>query len=575
MDIHIDSVFHSFLEYLSLGGLVLAEALDHLDDTLSEWPPVLLVALTAFFVTVAMEMYRWYSDSDLTLMQRGKRKFFKMLRSAPIIGSKIKKELKSTKTNIAQSSFKLPKGENYRTTLPKTGLSHQELMSVVKKNYKNLEEIDWQKGKVSGTVYTGENHGIMGQVFELFCNSNLLQPGVFPGVRKMEAEIVAMCCDIFKGGPESCGTTTSGGTESLLLACLAYRELARARGVQRPEILLPICGHAAFEKAAHLFEMRIVRTPLNKTTYKADVQAMKKMINKNTCMLVVSAPCFPHGIIDPISEVAKLGLKYNIPVHIDMCMGGFLYPFLRLGGHDIPPSDFSVAGITSISADLHKYGKAPKGSSVVLYSDQKYRQGQFFVSTDWVGGVYASPTLAGTRSGAVIATAWATLMLQGLDGYIQHADRVIKTRESIEKRLREIEGILLSKGIGAPLFSDSYNILSLHPLLLSFSHLVPLPIPPLIIIMVLKSFIHFKYVFYFSSSASLCVTVTDLFNKETANQLIADVEEGTAEIMKDPNAKAEGMAAIYGMASTLPDRSLVSDFICGYLDAFYSTESHQ
>ncbi|XP_030835122.1 sphingosine-1-phosphate lyase 1 isoform X1 [Strongylocentrotus purpuratus] len=556
MDIHIDSVFHSFLEYLSLGGLVLAEALDHLDDTLSEWPPVLLVALTAFFVTVAMEMYRWYSDSDLTLMQRGKRKFFKMLRSAPIIGSKIKKELKSTKTNIAQSSFKLPKGENYRTTLPKTGLSHQELMSVVKKNYKNLEEIDWQKGKVSGTVYTGENHGIMGQVFELFCNSNLLQPGVFPGVRKMEAEIVAMCCDIFKGGPESCGTTTSGGTESLLLACLAYRELARARGVQRPEILLPICGHAAFEKAAHLFEMRIVRTPLNKTTYKADVQAMKKMINKNTCMLVVSAPCFPHGIIDPISEVAKLGLKYNIPVHIDMCMGGFLYPFLRLGGHDIPPSDFSVAGITSISADLHKYGKAPKGSSVVLYSDQKYRQGQFFVSTDWVGGVYASPTLAGTRSGAVIATAWATLMLQGLDGYIQHADRVIKTRESIEKRLREIEGITV---IGQPkvsavtIASNVFDVFRLGTCLTE------------------KGW----QMYTVQNPSGLCVTVTDLFNKETANQLIADVEEGTAQIMKDPNAKAEGMAAIYGMASTLPDRSLVSDFICGYLDAFYSTESHQ
>ncbi|XP_030835123.1 sphingosine-1-phosphate lyase 1 isoform X2 [Strongylocentrotus purpuratus] len=490
MDIHIDSVFHSFLEYLSLGGLVLAEALDHLDDTLSEWPPVLLVALTAFFVTVAMEMYRWYSDSDLTLMQRGKRKFFKMLRSAPIIGSKIKKELKSTKTNIAQSSFKLPKGENYRTTLPKTGLSHQELMSVVKKNYKNLEEIDWQKGKVSGTVYTGENHGIMGQVFELFCNSNLLQPGVFPGVRKMEAEIVAMCCDIFKGGPESCGT------------------------------------------------------------------AMKKMINKNTCMLVVSAPCFPHGIIDPISEVAKLGLKYNIPVHIDMCMGGFLYPFLRLGGHDIPPSDFSVAGITSISADLHKYGKAPKGSSVVLYSDQKYRQGQFFVSTDWVGGVYASPTLAGTRSGAVIATAWATLMLQGLDGYIQHADRVIKTRESIEKRLREIEGITV---IGQPkvsavtIASNVFDVFRLGTCLTE------------------KGW----QMYTVQNPSGLCVTVTDLFNKETANQLIADVEEGTAQIMKDPNAKAEGMAAIYGMASTLPDRSLVSDFICGYLDAFYSTESHQ
>ncbi|XP_041485178.1 sphingosine-1-phosphate lyase 1-like [Lytechinus variegatus] len=552
----IDSFFHSILEYGSSAGLVLAEALDDLDDALSEWPPILLVTITAFVVTVAMEMYAWYSESDLTLMQRGKRKFFKLLRSAPIIGSKIKEELKTTKNNIAKSSFKLPKGESYRTKLPEAGLSQGEIMAILKKNYKSLEEIDWQEGKVSGTIYTGENYGIMGQIFELFCSSNLLQPGVFPGARKMEAEIVAMCCDIFKGGPDSCGTTTSGGTESILLACLAYREMAKERGVRKPEIILPDSGHAAFEKAAHLFGMRIIRTPLNKTTYEADVKAMKRMINKNTCMLVVSGPSFPHGIIDPISEVARLGVKYNIPVHIDMCMGGFLYPFLRLGGHDIPPADFSVAGITSISADLHKYGKAPKGSSVVMYSEQKYRQGQFFVLTDWIGGIYASPTLAGTRSGAVIATAWAALMLQGFDGYIQHADRVIKTRESIEKRIREVEGIYV---IGQPkvsAFTIASTVFDVFRLGTALTE---------------KGW----QMYTVQNPSGLCMTVTDLLSKDTADQLVADVKECTAEIMKDPNAKAQGMAAIYGMAATLPDRSLVADFVCGYLDAFYTTDNQQ
>ncbi|XP_063969514.1 uncharacterized protein LOC135157534 [Lytechinus pictus] len=137
----IDSFFHSILEYGSLAGLVLAEALDDLDDALSEWPPILLVAITAFVVTVAMEIYAWYSDSDLTLMQRGKRKFFKLLRSAPIIGSKITEELKTTKNNIAKSSFKLPKGESYRTKLPEAGLSQGEIMAILKKNYKSLGEL--------------------------------------------------------------------------------------------------------------------------------------------------------------------------------------------------------------------------------------------------------------------------------------------------------------------------------------------------------------------------------------------------------------------------------------------------
>ncbi|XP_071496623.1 sphingosine-1-phosphate lyase 1-like [Diadema antillarum] len=551
----MEDFLHTLVDNGFSAALVVAETLDHVDDVLSEWPPVQLVLITAIAVIALLSLHRWVWDSHLTLLERGKRKFFRMLRSAPYIGRKIQEELTTTKANIAKSSFKLPKGQSYQTCLPQTGMGKDELMDCIKKNYKNVEEIAWQEGKVSGTVYIGdENKELMGKVFEMFSGANLLQPGVFPGPRKMEAEIVAMCCNLFKGGPNACGTTTSGGTESLLLACLAYREYAAAKGITKPEILLPDSGHAAFEKAAHMFDMRIVHSPLEKESYRADVKALKKLISKNTCMIAISAPCFPHGIIDPVEDIAKLGIEYQIPVHIDMCMGGFLYPFLRMAGHDLPPADFSVPGVTSISADLHKYGLAPKGSSVLMYSDPKYRQGQFFVSTDWTGGIYASPTLAGSRSGAITATAWASMMLQGVQGYIRHAESVVNMRQMIEERLRKIPGL---KVLGRPkmsqvcIVSEEFDIYRLGAGLTARGW----------------------QLYTVQKPAGLCLVVTDLLQQHTARQLLSDVEECTAEIMKDPLAKAEGMAAIYGMAETLPDRSLVADFVCGYLDAFYSTDN--
>merc|ERR1719244_1098823 len=254
---------------------------------------------------------------------------------------------------------------------------------------------------------------------------NPLHPDAFPGLRQMESEVVRMACDMFQGGEEACGCVTTGGTESILLACKAYREIAIEKGVEFPEILCGVSAHAAFDKAADILGISIRHVPLDQVTMRVDVNAMRRMISRNTMVLVGSAPQFPHGSIDSITEIAQLGLKYDIPVHVDACLGGFLIPFMRDSGYPIQPFDFSVPGVTSISADTHKYGFAPKGTSVVMYKSPMYRPYQWFSFPDWPGGIYATPTVGGSRAGGIIAACWAAMISFGKDGYTQSTKEIV------------------------------------------------------------------------------------------------------------------------------------------------------
>ncbi|XP_044879907.1 sphingosine-1-phosphate lyase 1 isoform X2 [Mauremys mutica] len=424
------------------------------------------------------------------------------------------------------------------------------------KEYSSMGKVHWEDGKVSGTVYSGEEKltHLLVKVYEEFAWSNPLHPDVFPGLRKMEAEVVRMACTLFNGGPNSCGVMTSGGTESILMACKAYRDLAYERGIKHPEILVPLSVHAAFDKAAHYFGLKIVHIPLTKTM-QVDVQAMRRAISKNTAMLACSAPQFPHGVMDPIEEVAKLALKYRIPFHVDACLGGFLIAFMEKAGFPLQrPFDFRVEGVTSISADTHKYGYAPKGSSVILYSDKKYRHYQFFVAPDWQGGIYASPTIAGSRPGGIIAACWATMMYMGEDGYVEATKKIISTARFIESGLRKIDNIQI---FGKPevsvisIGSDVFDIYRLSNLLSTRGWNLN--------------------VLQFPSSIHLCIT--QLHTKPgIAEQFLEDVRDCVLEIMKDPKAKTTGMGAIYGMAQSIPDRNMVSEISHAYLDCLYSTD---
>jgi len=282
---------------------------------------------------------------------------------------------------------------------------------------------------------------------------------------------------------------------------------------------------------------------------------MKKAINRRTCVLVGSAPGFPHGVMDPIVEIAALGKKYNIPVHVDACLGGFIIPFMEEAGYSLPPFDFRVDGVTSISVDSHKYGYAPKGSSIILYSDAMYRQYQFFVATEWSGGIYASPTFAGSRAGALVATCWAAMMFYGRDGYVQATKRIVETQLYLEQELRQIEGIrICGKPEACVVAVDS----------------VEFDIYRLSDAMAKKGWS--LNALQFPSSIHLCVTYLHTV-EGVAKRFVDDVREIVAEIRQNPQAITAGSAAIYGMSQSIPDRSMVGEIAAMFLETIYTLKS--
>ncbi|NXA36648.1 SGPL1 lyase, partial [Eudromia elegans] len=517
--------------------------------------PWQLIALTVASTLAALWLHGFLFQAE-SLTSRVKKKFFKLLRKTPFVGTVIQKKIDEALVDITSSLSFLRDERDYVRALPEQGMSQAEVLEKMKE-YSSKGAIRWEDGKVSGTVYSGEEKltRLLVRVYEEFAWSNPLHPDVFPGLRKMEAEVVRIACTLFHGGPNSCGAVTSGGTESILMACKAYRDLAYERGIKHPEMLVPRSAHAAFDKAAHYFGLKMVQIPLTKSM-EVDVQAMRRAISKNTAMLVCSAPQFPHGIMDPIEEVAKLALEHKIPFHVDACLGGFLIAFMEKAGFPLKGRfDFRVKGVTSISADTHKYGYAPKGSSVVLYSDKTYRSYQYFVAPDWQGGIYASPTIAGSRAGGIIAACWATLMHIGESGYVEATKRVIRTARYLESELRKIGGIFI---FGEPevsvlsIGSDTFDIYRLSNCLAAKGwNLNILQFPP---------------------SIHLCITQLHT-RPGVAEHFLRDVKAGVEEIMKDVRAKTTGMGAIYGMAQSIPDRSLVAEISLAFLDGLYSTEA--
>uniref|UniRef100_A0A8C6SDD2 sphinganine-1-phosphate aldolase n=1 Tax=Neogobius melanostomus TaxID=47308 RepID=A0A8C6SDD2_9GOBI len=510
-----------------------------------------------FITTIVAVWAKGFLFQQESLASRIKKQCFRLIRKIPFVGGAIQTQLNKALDDMSVSVCALKDGMTYTKQLPTQGLSQNQVLDKIKE-YQTLNDVQWEKGCVSGAVYWGDETltKLLVQVYGDFAWSNPLHPDIFPGVRKMEAEVVRMSCSLFHGGPNSCGTVSvNAGTESILMACKAYRDMAYERGVKYPEILAPVSVHAAFDKAAHYFGMKLVHIPLDEKTMKVNVKVShERAISKNTAMLVCSAPQFPHGIIDPIQEVAKLAVRYNLPLHVDACLGGYLIVFMEKAGFSLAPFDFRVKGVTSISADTHKYGYAPKGSSVIMYSDKKYRQYQYFVAPDWQGGIYASPSIAGSRPGGIIAACWATMMHMGQSGYIDATKKIITTARKIKNEVRKIEAVFV---IGDPevsvvaIGSHVFDIFRLSNALTSKGwNLNTLQYP---------------------SSIHICCTVLHT-QPGVVDQFVKDVRDAVAVIMKNPNEKTTGMGAIYGMAQSIPDRSMVTEISRGFLDCLYSTE---
>jgi glutamate/tyrosine decarboxylase-like PLP-dependent enzyme len=267
------------------------------------------------------------------------------------------------------------------------------------------------------------------EAFAIGLGANALDPTAFPSVMALENEVVAMAAGLLGGGPGTAGTFTSGGTESIFLAVKAARD-ARP-DVEHPRMVVPLTAHGAFHKAAHYLRVELVSAELDPVSMRADLDSVRAAIDGSTVLVVASAYGFAHGVIDPVEEIAALAAERGIPCHVDACMGGLMLPFLRELGEPIRPFDLSVPGVTSLSADLHKYGYAHKGASVILFADADLRRGSYYASARWPGYTLVNTTVQSSRSGGPLAGAWAVMRHLGRDGYLELARRALEATRRV------------------------------------------------------------------------------------------------------------------------------------------------
>jgi len=325
--------------------------------------------------------------------------------------------------------------------LPTEGKTRADVMASLERSMAG--DLAWDEGRTFSLVYgVGAEHlRLLQEAYSLFMATNGLGAGrIFKSLSTLEGELVSMSADLL-GGPDCPGNVTSGGSESIILGVRAAQERARAERprVTRPEVVLPASAHPAFDKAAHVFGVRNVRTPITKD-YVADVQAMADAVNENTIGLVASAPNYPFGTIDPVTAIAEIARRHALHLHVDACVGGFALPFLRKLGQPIPPFDFGVPEVSTISADLHKYGFAARGTSLILYRDQTLQRRVGFKLDDWSGGPYRTPTMAGSRPGGMIAAAWAVFQHYGEAGFLELNRTMLDTSQRLRRGIEAIPG---------------------------------------------------------------------------------------------------------------------------------------
>jgi glutamate/tyrosine decarboxylase-like PLP-dependent enzyme len=314
------------------------------------------------------------------------------------------------------------------------------------------DDVDWRHGRAWSLVYSAgpEHDAVIADAHRRYASENGLSPTAFPSLARMEREVVHALLDLLGGDPErSGGTMASGGTESIILAVKAHRD---ASGVDRPSMVVPSTAHPAFAKAGHLLGVETVIVPVE-SDLMADVDAMAEAINARTILLAASAPCFPYGLVDPIPALGVVALERGIGLHIDACLGGVMLPVLASLGHDVPPFDLSVPGVTSLTADLHKYGYGPKGSSTILYADRRLRRAQLTAHIGWPGGALASPTLLGTRPGGATAGAWAAIHHLGLEGYQELFRTVAATAGALRQGIEAIGDLAVVGDPPGPVFA--------------------------------------------------------------------------------------------------------------------------
>ena len=481
------------------------------------------------------------------------------IKNLPAVKQKVEQEYETLMADL--EAFVKPYRGKFDTfaEIPDQGRHPSEILNEMEA-IAELEQVRWKEGYASGAVYHGDVDHInfLNRVYAMNSQSNPLHTDLWPSSAKYESEITAMTARMMgaeaaanrsDADQQICGVVTSGGTESILLAMKTYRDWARdQKKITQPEMIVPVTAHAAFEKAAAYFKIKLKRIPVD-ADYRADVVAARKAITRNTVVIVGSAPSFPHGMIDPIEELSELAREKAIGFHTDACLGGFVLPWAEKLGYAIPAYDFRLPGVTSISADTHKYGYAPKGTSVILYRGLALRRYQYFTSTDWPGGLYFSPTFAGSRSGALSAACWAAMIKVGKNGYQAASRKILDTASKIKKGIHEISDLHI---LGDPLWVIAFGSKTLD------------------IYEVMDYMANRKWSLnglHHPACVHICVTLRHT-QPGVAERFIEDLKSAV-DAVREKRAGIGKMAPIYGMAAHLPVRSLVGKLLERYIDLLY------
>ena len=440
--------------------------------------------------------------------------------------------------------------------MPARGTTQDELIS-------RMEQYRRADGDAAGSRLFSLVYGARPDVLAVakdaylrFFSENALNPMTFPSLRRLESEVLAMAQDLFHAPEGAAGSMSSGGSESLLLAVKSARDWARAErpGVKEPELLLPVTAHPALHKAAHMVGVKPVVIPV-RADFTADVDAAKALMTERTILVVASAPQYPHGVIDPVTELAALAEGRGVLCHVDACIGGFFLPWVEKLGHEVSPWDFRVRGVTSISADLHKYAYAAKGASTIIYRTQALRRYQHFVHADWPGGLFGSPSVLGTRPGGAIAAAWAVMNYLGEEGYLELARQAMYATGKIVRGVAETPGLRI---LGSPVMSCI--AIGADPVA------APGPNGTGVDLYVLGDRMQARgwRIDRQQTPPSLHLTISPAHERITG-ELIADLRACTKDVLES-GAQAEGAAAMYGMLGQIPDRSVVREALLDFMD---------
>jgi sphinganine-1-phosphate aldolase len=433
---------------------------------------------------------------------------------------------------------------------PEKGISKEELFSFLDEVKK--ADGDWRNGKIFSLIYNPGDDlvPIADEAYKRFLNENFLNPLTFPSLLKMEQEVVSMVADLIGGGEDVAGNMSSGGTESIMLVVKAARDYARVKfpGIKNPQLVLPLSAHPAFHKAAHYLGIKTVMVPLD-NDYKADIKFLEQAINENTILVVGSAPSYPHGIIDPISEMSEIAQTKNVWFHVDMCLGGFVLPFVKKLGHELPAYNFSNRGVNSISADIHKYGYIPKGASVILYRNAELRSFQYYCYADWPGGIYATPTIMGARSGGAIASSYVVIKYLGLEGYLALMKKAIEATSSLIKGVNSINGLNVLGKPQATVFAFGSADVDIYFLAYELQskgwYLDSQQFPP-----------------------SLHMTVSPVHTM-IIGQFLEDLSVCTHKVKVSPKDEMPVMASLFEQLASMDDRKMANNYIIEYMNQLY------